>query len=229
MKSLNVLIVEDEILIAELIGTYLREAGHSVSDIAISYDEAVRAFTLQRPDLILLDIRLYGDRSGIEFSKFVAIQENTVPVIFLSSQYDQKTLLQALETNPYGYLTKPIQKQSLWTTIVTCWKLFESKQYEDFEIKIYDGKYYHSVRVSKILCIQSEHIYSNFILDDGKQITVRKPLKQCLEELPDSIIAQCHRSYLVNKNRIQSISNENIIMDSGKVIPLSKNFKSSFL
>lgn len=229
MKSLNVLIVEDEILIAELIGTYLTEAGHTVADIAISYDEAVRSFHLQKPDLILLDIRLYGEKSGIEFSKYIGSLDHKVPVVFLSSQYDQRTLSQALETNPYGYLTKPIQKQTLWTTLVTSWKLHESNAYDETEIKVYDGKYNHTIGLHKILYIQAEHIYTNFFLEGGKTITTRKSLKQWSEELPSEIIAQCHRSYLVNKRKVQSVGIDTLIMEDEVKIPMSKNYKSDFV
>ena len=69
---------------------------------AISYEEAFQAYNLRRPDLVLLDIRLYGTKSGIDFAAYLKEQVNGPPFIFLSSQNDQKILEQALETNPYG-------------------------------------------------------------------------------------------------------------------------------
>lgn len=65
MKSFNVLVVEDEILIAETIKIYLEERGHQVINIAISFDEALQAYHLRRPDMVLLDIRLYGQNQGL--------------------------------------------------------------------------------------------------------------------------------------------------------------------
>lgn len=127
MRKLNILIVEDEILIAELISEYLIETGHEVLGIALSYEEALQQINLRKPDLILVDIRLYGENSGIDLVNHLNGQQESIPIIYLSSQYDQRTLQLALNTNPYGYLTKPIRKETLWTSIEAAYQLYLSK------------------------------------------------------------------------------------------------------
>ncbi len=225
MKNLNILVVEDEILIAEMIREYLAESGHNVLEIAISYEEALKEFNLYKPDLILLDIRLYGEKSGIDFAKYLESQNENTPVIFLSSQYDQRTMAQALQTNPYGYLTKPIRKESLWTTVNAAYRLFESKFNSNKEIELFDGKKHHRVKINDILYIEAEHVYLNIVLINQKVITIRQSLKLLYSNLPDDDILQCHRSYIVNQNHIKSWDTNLLTLVNGKEIPVSRNFK----
>lgn len=224
MKSLKILIVEDEILIAELIKDYVEETGHEVIDMAISYEEAVEMYFRLKPDLILLDIRLYGPKSGIDFAKYLETEKINTPIVFLSSQYDQRTLGQALETNPYGYLTKPVSKESLSTTISAAYSLYEAN-HNNKTIELFDGKKHHIIKLYNILYIEADHVYLNIFFADGKYITIRQSLKQILSEIPQEIIIRCHRSYLVNKNHIKSWGNSHITLYNNKEIPVSKNFK----
>ena len=107
--TLNILIVEDEVLIAQMLKLHLQEKGYSVQAICISYQEAVENYQQQHPDLVLLDIRLYGQKSGIDFAHFLLEQPKKTPFVYLTSQYDRRIFDLALQTNPYGYITKPIQ------------------------------------------------------------------------------------------------------------------------
>lgn len=224
MKNLNILIVEDEVLIAELFKSYLEEVGHTVVGNAISYDEAHDLFLKYRPDLILLDIRLYGAKSGIDFADFLKSTNQKTPFIFLSSQYDNHTLKNALETNPYGYLTKPISKESLRTSVSSAYQLFTST-HKTHEILLFDGRVNHLVNPSEILCIEADHIYVNVVLKDEKIIIVRESLKNILLKLPDDIFKQCHRSYIINSNFIKSWDTSELTLVNGKKIPISRGYK----
>ena len=228
MKSLRILIVEDEILIAELIKTYLEEVGHTVVEFAISYEEAITMFEEHLPDLVLLDIRLYGQKSGIDFAGYLSSEKRTTPYVFLSSQFDQKTLGLALETNPYGYLTKPINKESLWTTISAAYQLFEAKQQSD-QIRLFDGKNHHLISFKDIVVIAADHVYLKMVLIDGKILIVREPLKNIKAKLPEKIFSQCHRSYIVNIQHIKTWSTSELEITNGKKIPISKVYKNDML
>ncbi|MBK8640647.1 MAG: response regulator transcription factor [Saprospiraceae bacterium] len=225
MKKLNILIVEDEILIAEMIGDYLKEFGHNILGIAVSYDEAITQFNLIKPDIILLDIRLYGEKSGIDFAKHLIEKGDTVPILYLSSQYDQRTLKFALDTNPYGYLTKPISKETLWTSIEAAYQLYLTKNPRHFNLEVFDGKKYHNLNIHDILFIKADHVYVNIFLMDGQQLNTRKSLKQLAEILEGTHMIQCHRSYLVNKHQIKSWNADSMKLSNGKIIPISRGKK----
>lgn len=221
--------MEDEIIIAETIKYYLEERDHKVLSIAISYDEAVQAYMLRCPDLVLLDIRLYEQKSGIDFADFLMTQSETPPYIYLTSQYDQRILAEALKTNPSGYLTKPIQKETLWTTVEAAYQLYTSTKLINGIIKIYDGKINHQIKLSDILYIQADHIYSKIILTNYSEIISRNTLHSLLEELNNNIMIWCHRSYIVNRNYIKSWSSGGILLKDNKVIPISRSRKNEVI
>lgn len=222
MKSLKILIIEDEIFIAETIKMYLVERDHEIISIAISYDEAVQSFNLRKPDLVILDIRLYGEKSGIDFANFLITQSETPPYIFLTSQYDTRILEMALKTNPYGYLTKPFQKESLCTAVDAAYNLYSFKNEKVESAIISDGKRNHLIKFKDILYIQAEHVYTNIFNVNGEKITVRKSLQELFEYFACNYLMYCHRSYIININHIQKWNNDELILINAIVIPISK-------
>lgn len=229
MKPLNILIVEDEILIADLIEDYLSEVGHKVAGAAISFDEAVENYHQTQPDLILLDIRLYGEKSGLDFARYLTTLEEQTPIVFLTSQFDEKTLQQALTTNPCGYLAKPIHKESLWTTIATAHQLSQRENSSITSLVVPYGKTQHQLQLDEILYLEADHIYVNIYLVNGNIIRIRKPLKHFLEVLKDSFIIQCHRGYMVNKHQIRYWGANSLTLSSGQEVPVSRRKRNSLM
>lgn len=108
----KVLIVEDEGIVAMDIESVLRELDCEITGIAYTGEEAVAMAKKEPPDLILMDIGLKGEIDGIAAAKI--IQESCQSaVIYLTGFADDKTLNRAKETNPLGYLTKPLDDYSL--------------------------------------------------------------------------------------------------------------------
>jgi two-component system, LytTR family, response regulator LytT len=229
MKSLKILIIEDEIFIAENIKMDLIERDHDVIQIAISYDEAMQSYLLRKPDLVLLDIRLKGDKSGIDFANFLKAQSDAIPFIFLTSQYDKRVLGLALETHPYGYITKPYHKESLWTSIESAYNLFISKDKKVESSIISDGRQNHLVKFQEILYLQADHVYTIIYFINDKKIIVRKSLQEVLDICACNYLLYCHRSYVVNTKHIRSWSNDGIILENGVQIPISRSRKDEIM
>jgi two-component system, LytTR family, response regulator LytT len=229
MKFLKILIVEDEIFIAETLKMYLVERGHEIIDIAISYDEALQSYNLRKPDLVLLDIRLYGEKSGIDFANFLLTLSDAPPFIYLTSQFDTRILEMALKTNPYGYLTKPFQKESLWTSVDSAYNLFSNKNGKEESSIISDGKRNHLIKFQEILYVQADHVYSNIFTTRGEKIIVRKSLQQVLDHCICNYLLYCHRSYIVNLNHLRTWTYDEIILDNSMVFPISKTRRDEIL
>lgn len=117
MSLTKILIVEDEILIADNIKRFLTKKGYDVVGIAISYEEAVQLYEQKNPDISLVDIRLNGIKSGIDFADFLQVQKKSKPFIYLTSQFDRKNIQRAKQTYPAAYLPKPVHKESLSVAI----------------------------------------------------------------------------------------------------------------
>ena len=116
MNNIKILIVEDEIIVAEDIKEYLEEIGYTITAIADSGKQALREVTLTRPDLILMDIFIKGKMDGIQASAKIW-DEFKVPVVYLTANSNLETIQRAKITAPFGYITKPFKEIELQTTI----------------------------------------------------------------------------------------------------------------
>lgn len=118
MEKVLILIVEDEPIIGKDIQTLLQSLGYEVSEVISTGEEAiVKAVELQ-PDLILMDIALPGKIDGIAAVKKIK-EEIDVPIIYLTAHTEENTFDRARETEPYGYLVKPVGKSDFFTAIET--------------------------------------------------------------------------------------------------------------
>ncbi len=116
MPETRILIVEDSGIIALDIQDSLRLLGYTVTDVAVSKEEAIRKAAETHPDLVLMDIKLGSDMSGIEAANHIRIHFG-LPVVYLTAHADEDTLRQAKATAPYGYMLKPFETKELRTTI----------------------------------------------------------------------------------------------------------------
>ena len=116
MKKLQILVVEDESLVAKDIVNMVRGLGYSVPAVVSTGEEAIVIAEKTRPDIILMDIVLKGQIDGIEAAQY--IWENfALPVVYLTAYADEATLQRAKVTEPFGYILKPFDERELQTTI----------------------------------------------------------------------------------------------------------------
>jgi diguanylate cyclase (GGDEF)-like protein len=115
MKSLKILIVEDELLIAKNIAKKIRDMGHEITQIVSSGDAVIASVNTQLPDLILMDIAIKGALDGIETA--VQLKHLDIPVVYLTAYADDATLERAAATGCYGYLIKPFKERELYAMI----------------------------------------------------------------------------------------------------------------
>jgi diguanylate cyclase len=116
MNNLKILIVEDELLIAENLAIKLKKMGYLVSEIAPSGKAALEHIHKETPDLIMMDISLKGNMDGIETAaKIREIKE--IPIVFLTAYADDETIERATQIGCYGYLLKPFKDKELQATL----------------------------------------------------------------------------------------------------------------
>ena len=111
-----ILIVEDERIVAMDLQHTLREFGFEHSELASSADEALNRAAARPPRLVLMDIRINGDRDGIETARALKARFD-VPVVYLTAHADEVTLQRATATTPHGYLLKPIKAAELRSAV----------------------------------------------------------------------------------------------------------------
>jgi DNA-directed RNA polymerase specialized sigma24 family protein len=110
----KVLIIEDEPIIAMDIETIVRDLGHEVTAIAVTREDAVREAMAERPGLVLADIQLADDSSGIDAVKDI-LAEFSVPVIFITAFPER--LLTGERPEPTFLITKPFQRATVKAAI----------------------------------------------------------------------------------------------------------------
>ena len=112
MTKANILIVEDEAIVAAEIKISLENMGYSVASIARRGEESIDKAKKIRPDLILMDIQLKGEMDGIKAAGIIQSRFG-IPVVFLTAYDDDERLKRAKFTRPYGYTPKPFQDREL--------------------------------------------------------------------------------------------------------------------
>ncbi len=114
--SINVLIVEDEPIIASDIEMTLKNDDYSIAGIAHSSTKAIDLLHRTSPDIVLLDIAIQGDKDGIEIAHLIN-EKYKLPIIYITSFSDRETLERAKSTLPYGYIVKPFKDRDIISAI----------------------------------------------------------------------------------------------------------------
>ena len=116
MINAKILVVDDEIIVAQNIESWLKRFGYHVPATFSSAEQAIQHITQEKPDLVLLDIHLAGEMDGVEAAQQIRTRFD-IPVVFLSAYADTETIQRALLTEPYGYVLKPFNIRQLRSTI----------------------------------------------------------------------------------------------------------------
>ncbi len=145
----KILIVEDESLVVMDLTVSLRKIGYEVTGSASNYQDTLFSIKEKKPDLILMDICLNGEKDGIETAKQIN-QYHNIPIIYLTALDDTEVLEKALKTNPHAYLTKPFSLQSLKAAIEIALKKTESKM--DSGDIIFDEEFSYNSRTKELIC-----------------------------------------------------------------------------
>jgi DNA-binding LytR/AlgR family response regulator len=241
-QPIRILIVEDNVIIADDMQSMLEEIGYEIVDNVIVYEQAVEVLKNKEVDLVLIDIILASDKTGIDLGKHIRENYN-IPFIFVTSNSDRATVENAKTVKPNGYLVKPFEQQDLYTSIEIALSNFtsikitgassESQEEEDDRLmsnkvlkdSIFVKKQhlYYRIQFGDIQFIKADNVYLEVNTVD-KKFLVRSPLKDYLEKLPQHKFYRAHKSYIVNVDHIDAINSKDILINN-TLIPISKEFK----
>lgn len=233
MSKLKIVVVEDEVIIADNICNTLEDLGYDVAEPAISYTEAVSTIESYHPDLIILDIQLSGKKDGIDIAWKIR-EDYNIPFIFLTSNADKLTVDRAKKVDPPAYLVKPFDKDDLYTSIEIAVFNFSNKNETKSDMTIIkdalfikQNKMLIKLKFDDIIFIKSDHIYIEIITIDKKKFLVRDSLNDYINKLSQNFL-RVHRSYIVNLTYLQTINHSLIILNNYE-IPIGKNYREELL
>lgn len=233
--DIKVLIVEDEILVAEDLSDLMKDYGFRVTGIAVSGEECIKLVEKESPDIIIMDINLQGSLSGIDTANLLH-QNKRIPLIFLTANSDHATVKKAIPLMPDAFITKPFNKGDLVIAMeLACQKhnsqlLDKGEDYNNVmtqAIFLKENNTYKRVDIPSILYIEAKGSYSE-VVTTNKSYILSYNLSHFSEQVKHPVFKRVHRSFLVNVNRVDGISNNNLIINK-HYIPISKNHQKEVL
>ncbi|MBR07471.1 MAG: hypothetical protein CMP48_07270 [Rickettsiales bacterium] len=244
MNQIRILLAEDNPLHASKMEMLLDILGYQLVGIGSSEEQVKELFGLHEPDLVIMDISLSGDGDGIKLAAELQRIRPT-PLMFLTSFEDKETLNRALDTNPYAYLIKPIERPSLQAAIELAFRQYklskgevvsESRSPESDELiqkdsfLIKSGNKMSKVPLKDILWIEvSQDRYCD-IVTKSRNYSVRTSISHLESRLDPSIFVRIHRSHIVNIHKIDGVDDFDMVIEVGdKSLPLGGAYKNQLL
>lgn len=140
MLKKQIMIVEDERIVAEDIRRRLQNMGYVVPSVTSSGLKAIKEVEDKSPDLVLMDIVLEGEMDGIETAEQIRSRFN-IPVVYLTAYSDEKILARAKISEPFGYVIKPFNERDLHINIeIALYKDKMEKKLKESEKRLLEKK-----------------------------------------------------------------------------------------
>jgi len=240
-QKIKILVVEDEIMIAEDITSRLTDMGYQVAATFDNVDDAVTFLTQNPIDILLLDISLKGNKTGLDLAGMVNEQFH-IPFIFLTSLANAQVVEQAKQVNPAAYLLKPFNDRQisiaiemalfnfygnpqLSTSAKTDQASSNQRQAANSDCLFFKkGTHYQKVALQNILWLQAESNYTT-IFTETEKYTYSCVLKHFEDKLPADQFVRVHRSYIVNICNVSGLEGNSLLVGK-KRIPVSKTFSN---
>jgi DNA-binding LytR/AlgR family response regulator len=218
-EVMNILVVEDESLIAEMVRVMLEDMGYRVPFVAYNLKAGLRVLNEEEVHFAVFDINLKEGMEGVELAKVAS--EKGIPFMFLTSYSDKGTIDVAKLTKPGAYVIKPFSEEELYSGIQL--SLLHLSPKRDEMVTIKDGHRTIVVKADDIIFIKADNVYVE-IFASSKRYLVRQSLSAFVEELSKKDFIRVHRSYVINKKFITTHS-KSVIQLGEYEVPISRTYK----
>lgn len=236
MKTIEILIVEDEPIIAADLKRQLEKMGYAVLETLESGEEAIEFTRAIKPDLLIMDIQLSGNLDGIDTVNKIGKTHN-IPVIFLTSNTDERTFSRARFSQPIAFLSKPFRATDLRHSIELAFfeepknTVQESSEEDetpavrmDDRVFIKSKDYLIKIQFDDLLWIEADGCYCTLKTTEKKH-TIVSTLKKFSEKIQHKSFVRVHRSHLINITKVDRMSDSYVYIGEKK-IPIGRSYKS---
>ena len=248
MTPINILIAEDEVIVAENLAALLRKHGYTSIMLAESGEEALEVLEKQAPDLALLDIQLSGTMDGIQLAEKIN-QNKAIPLIYLTALSDDSVIERAKHTHPSAYMLKPFDERELLIAIELAIANFSSKEQGETTPKVTadaaeenrteEKEHYllkdrifikkqdcfEKIALADILYIQADRSYIN-IVTTKQSHCISVNLHSFEQQIKYPELIRIHRSYIVNINHIDSFEHSRLFIRKQE-IPIGRSYRET--
>jgi len=228
-EKVNLLIVEDDILVAQDISSRLIDRNYAVVGIAATAAEAIQFLSNNTVDLMLLDIILKGSRDGIELARIIN-KDFKIPFIFLTSHADSYFIERAKSVKPHAYILKPFNDRQLMVAIELALLNFAKKKSEQHLLKTssFPASENQVLHIKDSLFLKKNHHFERVPLEDilflNKKFMYSVVLKKIEAQLPKHLFIRIHRTFVVNIQLVSGFEG-NTLFIQGQKLPVSKSHK----
>ncbi len=220
MKNSRILIVEDEVLIAEHLAKILRSQGYENLTLVHRYSKAIEELEAKPFDLALLDINLDKDTEGVDLAKIIEA-DLKFPYIFITAQTDPLVLGMAVKLHPKAFISKPFNKVDVAVAVeLALSDLKKPTKYLIFK----DGWTTVKVTYDDILWAEADGNYLQLFCK-SKHYTIRYSLSWLEDELGSDLnFFKVHRSIIVNLRKVQKLESSQVwINDQALAVSKSRH------
>jgi DNA-binding LytR/AlgR family response regulator len=242
MKEERILIVEDDANIAENIQEILELQDYFNIDIVNSANQCIKQIKKNRPDLVLMDIKLKGDKDGIELAEIIK-QMVDVPLIFVTSYSEPSIIERAKRISPAGFIVKPFNTNDIHAIVEIV--LYNQRNKPASESTIVKNLGESPFLVTDAVFIKADNAFERvpyeeiyYVEADGNMVNIvtknrtyhiRKSMKEIEEILPSSFFLRVQKSYIVHLSQILSFNTKEIYLKQGAVVQVGRQYYNSFL
>jgi len=226
--TLNCMVVDDDEMSRLLISKFIDQT--DFLNVAQVLDNTIDASNIligeknNDIDLVFLDVEM-PEMTGLELSKSL---QNTYPIIFITSKKDYA--IEAFEDSAQDYLVKPVEYTRF---LKAARKVLDQREKElkfaekENHIFVKSDSRFVRIPFDELLFVEALADYVIFNTNKGKFI-VHHTMKGIEKRLPVSSFSRVHRSYIINRNKINHIEDFNISLGN-KMIPVGASYKESFM
>lgn len=213
-NPLTILIVEDEIITATDIQETLEKAGHKITDIAHTYQEAMATINRSVPDLAIVDIMLeHSSGDGVMVARDLANQYQ-IPVIYLTASSETETFCRAAETLPAAYLLKPFRHNELAFQVELAYLNRQSQNMQSAQTLFLPiNKGLEKIEKGNVLYLLAQGSYVKmYMVGDEKPHLLTMNLGYLAQYFSSADFFRLSRSVLINLNHIARIDGNELLM-----------------
>ncbi len=225
VSSMKIGIVEDELIIASTMASKLVSLGYEVLPPCSSFNEAIIQLAEEKPDLVLIDIRLKGYRDGIDLAKHIR-NNYDMPIVFVTANGDPATINRAKAATPNAYVLKPFTKQELHAAIeiarINYKPSISEKPAGYLVLRISHDLV--SIQSDEIVFLESDGNYVNIIMRGSRVRRFRITLSLLEEQLDQQVFFRISRSVIVNFKFVDEVETTRLAVE-GKYMSIGKPYR----
>ncbi|MCC3863852.1 LytTR family DNA-binding domain-containing protein [Terrisporobacter petrolearius] len=212
----NIAICDDKAIHRNILRDYLGKVFFSESYEVVEFsggEELLKKYP-KKLDILLLDIKMTG-MNGIETAKKIRLFDSNVMIIFTTSFWD--FIQEGYEVRAFRYLLKPINYKDFSKHLIQCKNDIVNNNEKYITIKEKDERKTVIIPINSILYAETESGFT-LIHTDNKIYKTRSSIKKIEKELKENLFYRCHRAYLINISKVNSIAQNSVFIKNNEIL-----------